>query len=168
MPGITGNSGLSIIECSVLQVTMGCPSLNARYYKWLSVVHHWMPGITSDWVVHHWMSGITSEYGLSIIECPVLQVTLGCPSLNGRYYKWIWVVHHWMSGITSEYGLSIIECPVLQVTLGCPLNARYYKWFWVIHHWMPGITSNSGLSIIECPVLQVTLGCPSLNARYYK
>jgi hypothetical protein len=82
MPGITSNSGLSIIECPVLQVTLGCPSLNARYYKWLSVVHHWMPGITSDWIVHHWMPGITSNSGLSIIECTVLQVNMGCPSLN--------------------------------------------------------------------------------------
>jgi hypothetical protein len=51
------------------------------------------------------MAGITSEYGLSIIEWPVLQVTglsiIECPVLQ----------------VT---GLSIIECPVLQVTLGCP------------------------------------------------
>jgi hypothetical protein len=109
--------------------------LNARYYKWL-------------WVVHHWFNDgqprVTCNTGHSMMDNPELLVIPGI--------QWWITHHHWMPGITSDSGLSIIECPVLQVILGCPsLNARYYKWFWVVHHWMPGITSDSGLSIIECP-----------------
>jgi hypothetical protein len=99
VPYIASLSGLSILVCPILPVSLDCPFLCALYCQ-------------SLWIVHSCVPYIASLSGLSTLVCPILPVSLDCPFLCALYCQSLWIVHSCVPYIASLSGLSILVCPM--------------------------------------------------------
>jgi hypothetical protein len=100
---------------------------------------------------------VANVSGLSIRDCQMLPVSLGCPVVIAKCCQYLWVVHSWLLTATSVSGLYIRDCLMLPMSLGCPfVIVKCCQCLWMVHSWLQNVASVSGLSILNFRMLLVS------------